>query len=394
MYLGTGETVLPIKKTSSTTISLSLFFFGILYFIYCCKKTYLVVSTPFIFNILDFAEWPIYIFIFINAIIKSKYKVRYLMLIFCVSCIFLLGFASTGYAELLKALMIIVALKNVDYHKLFDVMYRILMFSIVLTVVLYLLGVSDAGVQRRGASSLGYSQANAVGYVLMTLTLLTIVRKDKIFSWNKILLVLANLLGFIIADSRSGFYLACIALLFSNKRIYTFMKRNWLVQHFLTIFPMILMLATLLTAVLYQDNAFVQGLDMLFSSRIWMNSYILINKGITLFGQPIEYHGLTTEAIYNPVTKSWSHYMTIDNSYMSLIVEFGLLATIVVGVTYFKLMKKLFKSNAISIAFAMTILSLYGMAESAVVNIYVAFPFLLLLNDRIKNMETRAEYDS
>ena len=190
MYLETGETVLPLKKTSSTTISLSLFFFGILYFIYCCKKTYLVVSTPFIFNILDFAEWPIYIFIFINAIIKSKYKVRYLMLIFCAGCIFLLGFASTGYAELLKALMIIVALKNFDYHKLFDVMYRILTFSIVFTVVLYLLGISDAGVQRRGASSLGYSQANAVGYVLMALTLLIIVRKDKVSSWNKVILAL------------------------------------------------------------------------------------------------------------------------------------------------------------------------------------------------------------
>ena len=360
MYLETGETVLPLKKTSSTTISLSLFFFGILYFIYCCKKTYLVVSTPFIFNILDFAEWPIYIFIFINAIIKSKYKVRYLMLIFCVGCIFLLGFASTGYAELLKALMIIVALKNVDYHKLFDVMYRILMFSIVFTVVLYLLGVSDAGVQRRGAGSLGYSQANAVGYVLMALTLLIIVRKDKVSSWNKVILALINLGGFIIADSRTGFVLACVALLFSSNRIYTFIKRYRLIQNILAVLPVILMIATILTAILYQSNAFVQRLDVMFSARISMNSYILANKGVALFGQTVEYHGLLTEAIYNPVKQTWSNYMTIDNAYMSLIIEFGVLATIVVGMAYFKLMKKLFDFGAINIALVMSIISYMG----------------------------------
>ena len=384
MYLETGETVLPLKKTSSTTISLSLFFFGILYFIYCCKKTYLVVSTPFIFNILDFAEWPIYIFIFINAIIKSKYKVRYLMLIFCAGCIFLLGFASTGYAELLKALMIIVALKNFDYHKLFDVMYRILTFSIMFTVVLYLLGISDAGVQRRGASSLGYSQANAVGYVLMALTLLIIVRKDKVSSWNKVILALLNL---------GGFILACVALLFSSSRIYMFIKRYRLIQNILAVLPVILMIATILTAILYQSNVFVQWLDVVFSARISMNSYILANKGVALFGQTVEYHGLLTEAIYNPVKQTWSNYMTIDNAYMSLIIEFGGVATIVVGMAYFKLMKKLFDFGAINIALVMSIISLYGIAESSIISIYVAFPFLLLLNDRLKNTETRAEYD-
>lgn len=390
MYLETGKTALPLKRIKYTTISLPIFLFGILYFIYCLKRTYLVVSSPLIFNIMDYAEWPIYIFVFINAIIKSKYKIRDLLLIFCVGCIFLLGFVSTGYAELLKAMMIIIALKNVDYHELFDVMYRILIISIVLTVLLYLLGLSDAGIQRRGANALGYAQANSVGYFLLALTLLTIVRKGKVGLWNKVILVLLNLVGFIIADSRTGFYLACITLLISSNRIYTFIKRHRLIQIILTVLPAILMFATILTAVLYQSNALVQGLDVIFNARISMNSYILTNKGVSLFGQPFEYHG---EAIFNSVTQGWSHYLTIDNTYMSLIIEFGLIVTIVVGIIYFKLMKKLFKYGAINIAFVMTIISLYGLTESSIISVYVAFPFLLLLNDRLKNTETRAEYD-
>lgn len=396
MHLETGETVLPLKRIKSTTISLSIFCFGILYFIYYFRKTYLVADNPFILNTLDLVEWPIYVFMFLNAIIKAKYKIRDLVLIFGVGCIFLLGYASTGYAELLKAMMIIVVLKDVDYRELFDVMYRILVFSIALTVMLYLLGLSDAGVQRRDANALGYAQANSVGYVLMVLTLLTIVKKDEVSSWNKILLVLLNLAGFIIADSRTGFFLTCFALLFANNRIYVIIKRNWLIQTILTILPVILMIATIRTAVLYESNAFVQVLDVLFSARIAMNNYLLTHDGITLLGQPTEYHGYTAEAIYNPVTESWSHFMTIDSAYMDLIIEFGLLATVVIGITYFKLMRKLFKYDAVSIAFAMTIISLYGLTESAIISIYVAFPFLLLLNEKIKIRKTNVcvEYDT
>ncbi len=391
MYLEANGTALSLKKTSIETISLPVFCFGILYFIYLLKRIYIVANNPIVLNVLDSVEWPIYIFIFLNAVIKARYKIRDLILIFVVGCVFLLGFASTGYAELLKAMMIIVALKNVDYHKLFEVMYRILVFSIVLTVLLYFLGLSNAGVQRRGGIALGYAQVNSVGYVLMVLTLLTIVRKEKVDSWNKVILALLNLVGFIIADSRTGFYLACAALLFSNNRIYAFIKRKRLVQNILTAVPVILMIATILTAVLYQSSALVQGLDLVFSARITMNSYILTNTGITLLGRPFEYHG---EAIYNSVTQRWSHYLTIDNAYMSLIIEFGLIATIVVGIVYFKLMKKLFKYGAINIAFVMTIISLYGLTESSIISVYVAFPFLLLLNDRLRNTEARVEYDT
>lgn len=394
MHIEINERALFFKKVKTVTFSLQMFCFGILYFIYYLERIYLIKSNPLVFNILDMVEWPIYFIIFLNAIIKNKYKNRDIVLMFVVGLIFLTGYVVTGYAELLKAMMIIVALKNVDYHELFDVMYRILGSSIVLTVLLYLLGLSDAGIQRRGANALGYAQANSVGYVLMVLTLLTIVKKDKISLRDKMLLAVLNFLGFIISDCRTGFFLACTALLFSNKRVYGLIKRNRFIQIFLTVLPWVLMMFTILISVLYESSVYVQRLDVVFNARIAMNYLILKDSGITLFGHPVEYHGLTTEAIYNPVKGTWSTYMTIDSAYMCLIIEFGLLATIVVGIAYYKLIKKLFRYDAINIVFVMSILSLYGFTESSLLSIYVAFPFLLLLNDKLKDMETRTEYDS
>ncbi len=394
MDIETNEKAMPLKRTKTSTISLTIFCFGILYLIYLLKRIYLVTNNPLVFNILDMAEWPLYIFVFLNAVIKARYRIQELMLIAGIGSIFILGYITTGYAELLKAMMIIVALKNVDYKELFEIMYRILVFSIVLTFLLYLLGLSDAGVQRRGANALGYAHANSVGYVLMALVLITISKKDKISPLNKILLALLNLFGYIIANSRTGFFLACIALICSSNKMYAFIKRKRLIQNILIVLPVILMMATLFTAVLYESNSFVQNLDMLFNGRIKMNNYILMNKGITLLGQSVEYHGLISKKIYNSVTQSWSNFMTIDNAYMSLIIEFGLLATIVVGIAYFKLIRKLIKYNAIRIVFVIIILFIYGLTESSIISIYVVFPFVLLLNDRMQISERRTFYDT
>lgn len=169
-----------------------------------------------------------------------------------------------------------------------------------------------------------------------------------------------------------------------------------MIQTILTILPVILMIATIWIAVLFETNSFVQVLNVLFTARIAMNNYILTNESITLLGQPTEYHGLATEPIYNPVTDGWTNFMTIDCAYMSLIIEFGLLATVVIGIAYFTLIRRLIKYDAVRIAFAMSIISLYGLTESSIISIYVAFPFLLLLNEKINDRKTnmRVAYDT
>ena len=114
---------------------------------------------------------------------------------------------------------------------------------------------------------------------------------------------------------------------------------------------------------MYTSNQIIQKLDELFTSRIWMNYFILTTKGISLMGSATEYHGLTKDLIYNPVTQTTSHYMTIDCAYIGLLVEFGLLATIVICIAYFCLAKKLFKYNAVNLIFVMSILYVYGLTS-------------------------------
>ena len=387
MYLKLKDVAYSYKKEKSNVISLPIFCFVILYSIHLLRSIYIVNNNQITLNILNFIEWPIYVFMFVNAISKARYKLRELILIFFVCCVFMLCYISSGYAELLKAALLIVSMRNANYKELFDVMYRILIVSIGFAALLYLLNLSNAGIQRRDAIALGYSQANSVGFVLMYLTLLTIARKSKITIWNKLILFLINLLGFILSDSRSGFFLSCFALIFSDNKVYVLIKKKRVIQIVLTIMPIILTMATVLSALLYKKNALVQVLDTFFSSRISMNHYILANEGISLMGHPIKYQGIGSEAIYNSVTKSWSYYMTVDNAYVSLLVGFGLLATIIVFFAYIKLMEKLFTYAAVNISFVMTILSIYGLTESSLISVYVAFPFILLLNERLKQSE-------
>lgn len=388
MFIQAKKTSLFYKAERINKISIPVFCFVILYTMYLLKRIYVFGNNQWLVGVFDLLEWPVYIFVFLYENSKIKYRMKDIWVILGVGVVFFMAYCTTGYAELLKALLLIITLRRTNYKELFEVMYRILIVSVVFTVLLYLLGISDAGIMRREATAIGYSNPSTVGYVLMNIALLAIAARGGITVHQKIVLGIVNFVGFLLTDCRTGFILTLAALLLDNKRIYLFMKRFRPVCILLMSLPVILLSITVLTAKLYENNVLVQSLDPLFSGRISLNWYNLTMKGVTLLGQRVEYHGIIDEEIYNPITNTWAHYMTIDNSYVSLLVEFGILATIVVLIAYFMLIKKLYKYGMMNIVLIMSLLCLHGMMESSTFSIYVSFPFILLFNE---GMETRTQ---
>ena len=194
-----------IQKARKQRITLPIFCFLLLYAIYLSKRIYIINNSSTVLKMLDFMEWPIYGVIFVKTILNEKYKVRELLLIIGTCIIFFMNFCMTGYAELLKGTLLVVALRKTDHRELFKCMYYVLVISIAFTVLLYLLGLSDAGIQRRGATALGYTQANSVGFVLMMMTFLAIAKKSQITQRQTLVLFLLNVIGFILSNSRTSF---------------------------------------------------------------------------------------------------------------------------------------------------------------------------------------------
>lgn len=380
-----NEQIRNYRDNRVWTMSLSQVCFAVLFFIFMVEKIYVVSQSAIVMYALNFIEWPFYLLSFVNALINAKYKLRECIFILLVCFVFGATYVASGYAELLKGALLVVAMSRSEFQKTIAIMYHVLIITAIITITLYLCRISDAGIRRRGAVTLGYINANDVGFVCMMLVVLTVARKEIIPLREKLALALVVGIGYAVSSSRSGCWLALVVLLFSNRGFYRRMKESKLVRLVVPILPCICFAISVITAVAYSSNRMIQLLNGLMSSRIWLNSYVISSNPIPLLGQRLVFDMSTS--IYNPVTKLWSTYMTIDNAYIMLLMEMGVLSTVLYFVLYYALVKKLIKSRAFPLILILSILSLYGIAESSVINVYVCFPFLALLNKRVNGEE-------
>ena len=374
------------KQNIDKTVSMSVptLCFCILFLIWCLKKTYLF-SGSIATQVFDILEWPLYLLGFINGFLRAQFRLREFVITAVVGVAFMVTFFVTGNAELLKSVLLVVIMSQENYGKIIDHTYNMYIFSIALTILLYIFGLSDAGVQRREATSLGYIQANAIGFVCMMLTIYAFQKSSIQTKMTKIGLIVVSIIGFILSDSRTGCLLAILVVLFSNMKVYTWIHRHKTVQLVLALFPCFCFAFSIGTAMTYTTSESSQFLNVLFTGRIWMNYYVLKTYGFSLFGQNITI-GLK-ESIVDPVTHAWTSYMTVDCAYIGMIRTLGVVAAVLVCILYFFLVRKLVRNQAYATIIANTAILLYGITESSIISIYVFLPFLLLFNKHPKSWD-------
>lgn len=377
--MDSGASERRIKATPKRKATLPLLCLVVLFLIYMLEKIHVIYSDELIMRILNLVEWPIYLLAFAYSMVKIRYSRKELFMIFGVCGILAISFLVSGYAELLKGALLIVVLKNEDYVQIQKTMLRILLLTIMLTLFLYVTGLSNAGIQRRGKSSLGYFQANAVGFVLMMMTFLVLTSNDRITWKLRVELLAVNSLGFILTDGRTGFIVACAAIFLINKPFMRFMRKHRFVLVILMGIPILCCTLTIVSALLYPKSLQMQMLDKLVTGRIWLNYYNISHHSIQLFGQNVTLWNMT-DSFYNPVTKAWSTYMTVDNMYVTMLLQMGVLSTAIVFIAYGRLNKKLFACGEYRSAIILCLLCIYALMENAVMSIYVCYPFMMLMH--------------
>ena len=129
----------------TVNVSVPTLCFCILFLIWCLKKTYLF-SGSIATQVFDILEWPLYLLGFINGFLRARFRLREFLIIAVVGIAFMITFLVTGNAELLKSMLLVVIMSQENYGKIINNTYKMYVFSIVLTIALYILGLSDAGV--------------------------------------------------------------------------------------------------------------------------------------------------------------------------------------------------------------------------------------------------------
>ncbi|MCC4414510.1 hypothetical protein LMB68_09225 [Limosilactobacillus reuteri] len=312
--------------------------------------------------------------------LAGKYSARTFFLLIFIGSLLFIGYINSKMSAYLIGFLFLVSGTNVDIRSILKTIRYAISISIIISLFLYFIGLSDIGIARRGYNGWGFVHPNVAGQVFMLVILLWIAEHYltlNLFRINTILII-GELFIFLLTGSRTVLITmtALVALLPLFRKIFVKNSDNLVVKISELINPISLML-TFATAKFLYYVPFFQRLDSLMVNRIFLNSFALEKFGIRLFGQNSD---LKTEGtVYNSLRNVyWNAGITVDSTYMTSLLTMGLIPTLIWTVAYVLMMKRVAETkNYIFFTIAL-VLCFESFMETGMLTIYNNFAFFFL----------------
>lgn len=380
------------------------------------NKNRIFFITLFLFTLIDsmqniyffsqnnaFSVLVSYTSIFVNVVLliiclMSKYSLKEFVLFLLIGIVLLVGYINSKMSAYLCGFMFLIAARNIDINEILKVIKSATLCTIIIAIFLYIVGVSNAGIARRGFSGFGFVHPNTAARIMMLYVLLWISEHHyyKLIKINTVL-ILGELLIFILTGSRTVLLtmtLLILCLPLFRKQFMDQNKNEFLIRVSEYANPILLFLTYISAKFIYDVKAF-KILDTLTTNRIFLNSFALNRFGINLFGRSTDLR--TNGTIYNDLRNVyWSTGATVDSAYMTSLLRMGLIPTILWTFGYVLAMRRIARSGdyvffAIGIA-----LCLETFMETGMLAIYTNFTFFFLtakMSNTLIDIKKKGKYD-
>ena len=357
-------------------VEISKLFFYIAYTIYLFKI--ICGQIKVINNISEILTLIEMLLLLACLLIQTRYyKKKVILLIIGTLLISLYSYIETINSDIFLLLAFIYAAKNIVMENFikFDIKLKILFLC--MNIFFIFIGLLENTVAYRESGSIrqtfGFASPNSFGGIIMSICLeMVYLKRNRLNGLTYIKLLGISLLIFLFCDSRSAemcIILMAIAIVFFKKRIY--LKK---------ILPYTMIILTILSLVLVymyeQGNIIAYQIDDLVSTRI-LCAYSFFNRyEVNLFGN------------YFEPTDVWLGYAnTIDNAYINLILNHGLISYLLILAINFSLMKYAIKEKNNILVAILLVLLIYGLMEKGTYTIAYNV-FLLFAKNIIYSKET------
>lgn len=258
------------------------------------------------------------------------YSKRRMALTAIVLLLLLISGLVSGSRALLWTAIMIVAAYRVDFKKMLRCLF---IWEIILVIVLMLLsitGVIPDRVYYRGGQairhSLGFKYSTYIPLFFLTLsTIYLFLRKEQIKLYECITIVAVAIMIYVITDTRLEPALAVIltAGLFLYNRISGETYKKMISGFAFVVVPVAVIISGF-SIVLYDSNNDIwRSINGFTSGRLSLSSKVLKEYGVSVFGNNIQWVGLSN--VYEGENVR-SEYNAVDNAYLRLLVQFGVVA--------------------------------------------------------------------
>lgn len=305
--------------------------------------------------------------------LKISYK-NWLLILILFTVAFFSFLITKNNILIMLFLFLIPAIK----FKFSDIVKWDLIFKVLLGIFIYLCysrGYALVNVFIRFGElrySFGFKHPNTFGYyILMLFMEFTYLRFNKFNKMNLICLIALAFISFYLIEFSSSrtseFCLIIFVLLYIIMYIkYKFFNKRMINKLLYFLFPFFTILSILLVVLFSKGNSVAYNIDSLLTGRIKLFSYYWSNYPITLLGNNVNYID------------------TLDNIYVMLLVNFGIVGWILYLYIYNRIFKSAANNNDNIMIIIYIVFLIYGFMEwytiRPVINIFLIYFMTSLLN--------------
>lgn len=303
----------------------------------------------------------------ICILIQTRYyKVKTVIFMAAILLICLYSYIKTRNANIMILFFFIFSMKNIDFEKLLKYDIKMKIILLLLNIVFIYLGLLRNIVTYRDDGSirqtLGFANPNAFGGLVMSICLEWVYLKRKNINGLTIGILILTAIGLeFLCNSRTSEI--CIILLVAMLFIY---RKKIYLKKVIPYIPIILTIVSLFLVYLYgKQNPMALKLDDLLTTRLMCAYNFFQRYSVNLFGNMFT------------STEVWLGYVnTLDNAYLYLILNQGIILYIFVIIVNIALFKYAIKKDDKFLIAILVVFSLYAFMERGAY--FVTFNVFLL----------------
>ena len=302
------------------------------------------------------------IIFFINGTVSKR--IMYVSLVLGIVTIIVTSITN-NYALALMFMAIMTCPSGMEISTIAKWEKRSLFCLIVFTIALAVMGIIPSDVVYREnaiRNSYGFTSANAFANSTLIWMLLFGLQKKERWNWRDTIFCGSIAVAvFLFTNSRMAFIMSLVlSLFFLMLKKENRFKGKILYQISKLCFP-VLMIVCYICSWLYKGGYYISQLNILnimMSYRLGFMRNYLRGYGIKLFGQTIK------TVSYSQALRTGEAWSGLDNSYMYILICWGLIIAIILSLLYYQLGKYNYEKTNKYEAFVVIVLCIIGISEN------------------------------
>ena len=336
------------KKTKGFNISNSIYIVFCIYIVtMLLSETSISILDEIFENIIRIIRFVCYFFFIAKAFWNWKNgKNKITLTMFLIGILFLIIYYFSGKKNLLIMFIALISLKNTDKNKIIKAALITYIITYSLVIFASIIGLIPDWTYTRGETirhSFGFSYPTiTMVYYLMIILMYIYTRKSKITIYEIIIMEIINVLLYNSTAGRTTYILVTIVLILlvlKKAKFLDFLLKKDVFQKMLKgccyIIPTLAITFILAMSYLYNINdSFAISMNKMLSNRLQLTCTAFQDYDVTLFGQDTQWNGWGGFGYSENIDTQNYVYNYLDNSYARLILDYGVIFTILVIMGY------------------------------------------------------------